>query len=71
MQNERRSSSAPAARIRPNHPLIEDVKRKDFTVGRSLADNEVLRGDLLETTLDVFRETAAFVAFLSEAVALL
>lgn len=53
-----------------NHPLIQDIKRKDFTIGRSLRDNEVTRGNFLEATLDVFRETAPFVAFLSEAVGL-
>jgi uncharacterized protein (TIGR02453 family) len=53
-----------------NHPLIEDIKRKDFTIGRSLTDQEVLRKDFLEIALDTFRKTAPFVAFLSGAVGL-
>jgi len=54
----------------PNHPLIEDIKRRDFTLGRSLADKEVLGRGFLELTLANFRQTAPFVEFLSEAVGL-
>jgi uncharacterized protein (TIGR02453 family) len=50
-----------------NHPLIEDIKRKDFTVGRSVSDREVIARDFLDRTLDTFRKMAPFVAFLSEA----
>lgn len=52
----------------PNHPLIEDIKRKDFTLGRSLTDNEVLEHDFLKLTLTNFRQTGPFVEFLSEAI---
>jgi uncharacterized protein (TIGR02453 family) len=54
----------------PNHPLIDDIKRKDFTLGRSLTDQEVLRTDFLGTALGTFRKTAPFVQFLSQAVGL-
>lgn len=54
----------------PSHPLIADIKRKDFTVGRSLADREVTARDFPEVALDIFRATAPFVAFLSRAVGL-
>jgi uncharacterized protein (TIGR02453 family) len=54
----------------PNHPLIEDIKRKDFTLGRSLANEDVLRTDFLDTTIQLFEKTAPFVAFLSRAVGL-
>jgi len=54
----------------PNHSLIEDIKRKDFTVGRSLRDQEILGKDLKTIGLDSFRKTAPFVKFLSEAVGL-
>jgi uncharacterized protein (TIGR02453 family) len=54
----------------PNHCLIEDIKRKDFTVGRSVSDQEVLRRDFLDITLGAFRKTAPFLDFLSEAVGL-
>jgi uncharacterized protein (TIGR02453 family) len=54
----------------PNHPLIRDIKRKDFTVGMSLADGDVLQRDFLEFTLATFRKMAPLVEFLSEAVGL-
>jgi len=54
----------------PNHPAIEDIKRKNFTVGRSVSDAEVLDSDFLHFTLDTFRAAAPFVGFLSGAVGL-
>jgi uncharacterized protein (TIGR02453 family) len=54
----------------PHHPLMEDIKRKDFTISRPLSDREVLRPDFLEIALDLFGSSAPFVAFLSEAVGL-
>lgn len=54
----------------PNHPFIQDIKRKDFTVGRQLADREVTGQHFLELALDTFRETAPFVSFLSQAIGL-
>jgi len=54
----------------PEHPLIEDIKRRDFTLGRPLADGEVLRRDFLQLTLTNFRQTAPFVEFLSDAIGL-
>src|SRR5579885_1175184 len=51
----------------PSHPLIEDIKRKDFIFGRSLDDKEVVARDFLETTVEAFRAMAPFIAFLSEA----
>lgn len=54
----------------PNHPLIEDIKRKDFALGGMLADREVLGRGFLETTLERFSATAPFLRFLSNAVGL-
>lgn len=54
----------------PDHPLIEDIKRRDFTVGRSLVDAEVLGRDFLELTLACYRETGPFMKFLVDAVGL-
>ncbi len=47
----------------PNHLFIEDIKRKDFTVGRSLGDQEVLRADFLEIALGTFRKTPLLSTF--------
>jgi len=54
----------------PNHPLVEDIKRKDFTLGGSLADSEVLGRGFLRLTLERFRATGPFLRFLSDAVVL-
>jgi len=53
-----------------NHPLIEDIKRRDFTLGRSLTDREVLGQDFLNVVLADCRKTAPFVTFLSKALGL-
>ena len=52
----------------PNHPLIDDIKRKDFTLGRSFTDQEVVRTDFMETAVDTFRRLAPFVEFVSRAI---
>jgi uncharacterized protein (TIGR02453 family) len=54
----------------PDHPLAEDLKRKDFTLGMPLADAEIVGAGILELTLTRFRQTAPFVQFLSDAVGL-
>jgi uncharacterized protein (TIGR02453 family) len=60
---------APAG-IDPNHPLIEDLKRKDFAVSMPLEDTDVCGKNLLKLLLDDFRTVAPFVQFLTEAVGL-
>ena len=54
----------------PDHPLAEDLKRKDFTVAVPLPDREIVGSGLLALTLTKFRQTAPFVRFLSDAVGL-
>ena len=54
----------------PDHPLAEDLKRKDFTLGIPLADSDIVKPDVLKLTLAKFRQTAPFVQFLSKAVGL-
>lgn len=53
-----------------NHPFIDDIRRKDFTLGLRLSDKEVVKPDFLEFTLAAFRKTAPFVEFLSKAIGL-
>lgn len=53
-----------------NHPLIEDLERKDFVVGSRLSDRDVLRRDFLDLVLDNFRSMAPLIRFLSSAVGL-
>jgi uncharacterized protein (DUF2461 family) len=52
----------------PNHPLIEDLKRKDFVIGSTLTDQQVCGYDLLDHVIGAFRATAPFVQFLVDAV---
>jgi len=54
----------------PKHPLIEDIKRKDFALKMPLADREVCGSDLLGAITEAFRRTAPFVHFLGEAAGL-
>ena len=52
----------------PDHPLVEDLKRKDFVVVTSFSEEEALRDDLLEWFAGIARRGAPFVEFLSNAV---
>ena len=54
----------------PAHPLIEDLKRRDFALSSPLTQRDVCRSDFLNILLDNFRSTAQFVEFLSKAVRL-
>jgi uncharacterized protein (TIGR02453 family) len=64
------SLKRPPAGIDPKHPLIEDLKRKDFAISMPLEDSQVCSPGLLKLLLDKFGATAPFVQFLSEAVGL-
>ena len=64
------SLSRPPRGYDPGHPFIEDIKRKDFTVGLPLADKSVLGSDILEFTLDTYRKMYPFVGFLSHSIGL-
>ena len=51
-----------------DHPLVEDLKRKDFVAVRSFSEDDVLQEDFLEWFAGVARTGAPFVEFLSSAV---
>ncbi len=53
-----------------DHPLAEDLKRKDFIGLAGLARAEVLSGDLLALSAERFRAAAPVMRFLCEALAL-
>lgn len=52
----------------PGHPLLEDLKRKDFVAGRTLTHKEVTAPDFLDRFTADCRRTAPFVEFLCQAV---
>ena len=54
----------------PHHPFIADIKRKDFTIGGSLSDKEVLTADFLKRTLADFKRIAPLLEYLSQAIGL-
>lgn len=51
-----------------DHPLIDDLKRKDMVAFVDLSDEEVVGDDFLEQYVDHCRRFAPFVKFISEAV---
>ena len=54
----------------PDHPLIADIKRKDFVVGCPLSDREVRGRGLRDLLLQRFRATWPYMHFLSRALGL-
>jgi len=53
-----------------DHPLMADLKRKDFAVRSSFAESDVYRPNFLNLVLDRYRAAAPLVGFLSGAVGL-
>ena len=76
----RRGAQAPAARLAgealkrpprgydPAHPLIEDLKRKDFVAIADIPEADALRPGFLDRFAEVAREGSALTAFLCKAV---
>ena len=54
----------------PEHPKIEDLKRKDFFVHTNLTEEEACKEDFIEKYADVCKQTTPFMKFLTEAVGL-
>ena len=51
-----------------DHPLVEDLKRKDFIATTSFPESQVLEDDFLEWFAGITRTGAPFVEFLANAV---
>jgi len=62
------SLKRPPRGVDPNHPLIEDLKRKDFIGVHRLSQKEVTSRDFLETYGALCRTGSAFVEALCDAV---
>jgi len=54
----------------PEHPLIEDLKRKDFIASTQLTEAEVCASDFIDRFADMCRTTTPFMAFLTTAIGL-
>jgi uncharacterized protein (TIGR02453 family) len=64
------SLARPPQGFDPDHPLIEDLKRKDFVAGTSVEDS-LITSDKLMTEYTAMAKTAApFLGFLTEAMGL-
>lgn len=50
-----------------DHPLLEDLKRKDFIAIRQLTQKSVLSGDFLDETIESFGQAEPFMRFLCSA----
>ena len=51
-----------------DHPLIDDLKRKDFIASTKLSQKQVTSDDFLDTFIDYCRRTAPFMSFVCGAV---
>jgi len=60
----------PPAGYAANHPLIDDIKRRDFVVVSSLTDEEVCGNGFQRLVLARFRSIAPFLQFLADALGL-
>ncbi len=64
------SLKRPPAGFDADHPLMEDLKRRDFVVGWPLTDEEVCGRGLTSVVLAHYRAAAPFMQFLSSALGL-
>ena len=51
----------------PDHPLIEDLKRKDFIARAEVSEADAVAPDFLDRFAGIARSGGPFVRFLSEA----
>jgi uncharacterized protein (TIGR02453 family) len=58
------SLSRPPRGFDPEHTLIEDIKRKNFAAGASIADSIVTSDELLPTVVDTFKRIAPMIDYL-------
>ncbi len=56
--------------VDPHHPLIEDLKRKDFTAGVRLTERDALSLRFLDQFTALCKDAAPFMKFLTDAVGL-
>lgn len=64
------SLKRPPSGYDPNHPFIEDIKRKDFAAGSPLSSGQVCSSDFPEVFLEALRASAPFAKFLTQAIGL-
>ena len=60
----------PPRGIDADHPMVESLKRKDFTLVHYLKKSQVTRADFLEVTFERLKATKAYCKFLCDALEL-
>ncbi len=60
----------PPRGVRPDHPLIEDLKRKDFVTVATFSEKQACSAGFLEEFAATCRDARRFVGFLSQALEL-
>jgi uncharacterized protein (TIGR02453 family) len=58
----------PPRGVDPEHPLLEDVKRKDFVIGRTLDERQVTAEGFVDDFAEMCRQVAPYMRFLCRAV---
>jgi uncharacterized protein (TIGR02453 family) len=58
----------PPAGYDPDHPFIEDLRRKDFVFSSGIEDRKVASRNLADLVIERFRASAPLMRFLSSAV---
>ena len=62
------SLTRPPKGFDPLHPLIEDIKRKDFVASMAFPEEIAVQEDFVDWYADIARKGSSFVAFLSRGV---
>jgi len=62
--------SRPPRGFPPDHPLIDDIKRKDFTSHRQFTEKQACSPRFMDSVLAVYAESAPLVRFLCKSVGL-
>lgn len=62
------SLARPPKGFPPDHPLIDDLKRKDFIAGRDLTEDQVMSPTFIKEYAAMCRSAAPYVQFLCSAV---
>lgn len=62
------SLKRPPKGFESSHPLIEDIKRKDFIASAAFPDEIAVRDDFIDWYADIARKGSSFVGFLSRGI---
>ncbi|HLY73174.1 MAG TPA: TIGR02453 family protein [Planctomycetota bacterium] len=64
------SLKRPPPGFNPQHPFIEDIRRKDFTTSVPLKEEDLLRSNPVDAILEAYRSIVPFVRFITRSLGL-